>query len=228
MMSDPKKSTTNSQANSNEIVKALFFKFESMFGSLWLAQHTTEDGWKRAAIEWGNSLSDVKLETLKTVVNHLRLSGQKYPPNLPEFLQLCKILSGSLIYEEKLKTIEHHRPWTNEERQNVREIIKKAKSGSPVKETKTHIEHPAWDKSRIAIRGKKFDIEYYNQRRDYLINLDEYQVHTLCIDDMYDRARYLKEEIAKKLYPHLTNASTDSEINSPLHEKYNKKIFERY
>lgn len=59
--------------------------------------------------------------------------------------------------------------------------------------------HPMWDKNKISRWSKVFDEQLYNERKKYLIALDEITAATLSHNDMYDRIRYLGQIEADKL-----------------------------
>lgn len=60
--------------------------------------------------------------------------------------------------------------------------------------------HPEWPKELIARGGKRFDEKVFNERKQYLLELDEILAMTLTHEDRYDRICFLREiEAARHL-----------------------------
>ena len=55
------------------------------------------------------------------------------------------------------------------------------------------IEHPVWDKTKINPSHDNFCAKTYNERKRYLISVEEHLSTTLSHEDWYDRTRYFKE-----------------------------------
>lgn len=66
-------------------------------------------------------------------------------------------------------------------------MAKEAKSKLEVKD------HPIWPKKAITRGHKQFDQRIYDERKDYLLKVDEYVAGTLSSEDWYDRIRYKRE-----------------------------------
>lgn len=60
------------------------------------------------------------------------------------------------------------------------------------------VSHPKWDRNLIDKSMKAFDLNTYNKRRKYLINIDELSALNLDPLDKYDRIRYLYENDAER------------------------------
>jgi hypothetical protein len=54
-------------------------------------------------------------------------------------------------------------------------------------------DHPKWDKDAIQVSGRKFDEVIFNERKRYLLGLDEIVAGTLDPSDWYDRITYMRE-----------------------------------
>ena len=62
-----------------------------------------------------------------------------------------------------------------------------------------NINHPKWDKDKIDIHGRLFDIKVFNERKKYLTSLNEFEASTLNMEDYYDRCRHMSEIEAAKI-----------------------------
>lgn len=61
------------------------------------------------------------------------------------------------------------------------------------------VNHPEWDKDKIDIHGRLFDLKVFNERKNYLISLNEFEASTLKMEDYYDRCRHMSEIEAAKI-----------------------------
>lgn len=55
------------------------------------------------------------------------------------------------------------------------------------------VDHPTWDTKKINVHAKDFDEKLYNERKRYLIGLDDLTSMSLPMNDRYDRIKYLRE-----------------------------------
>jgi hypothetical protein len=60
--------------------------------------------------------------------------------------------------------------------------------------------HPSWDREKIDPRNKLFDKALYEQRRKYLMSVDDKASTFLETNDKYDRICYLREKEAMEQY----------------------------
>lgn len=75
-------------------------------------------------------------------------------------------------------------------------------------------DHPVWDKKKITRGHRDFDEIMFNERKRYLIELDETTAQTLSQLDWYDRTRYFRE----------VEANDKVKNNKPIqYEPINKK-----
>ncbi len=54
-------------------------------------------------------------------------------------------------------------------------------------------DHPQWDKGQITKGARNFNEIVYNERKRYLLGVDEITAGTLAREDWYDRTRYMRE-----------------------------------
>lgn len=83
---------------------------------------------------------------------------------------------------------------TNEEiigwRERLARYQEMAKADKAKLESK---DHPQWDKQKITRGSRNYDEAYYNERKRYLLGVDEIMAGTLPREDWYDRTRYMRE-----------------------------------
>ena len=75
-------------------------------------------------------------------------------------------------------------------RERLAKYQEMAKADKAKLETK---DHPEWDKNKITRGGKGYDEAYFNERKRYLIGMDEYLAGTIPREDWYDRICFLRE-----------------------------------
>lgn len=70
----------------------LFLKFEAIFGQSWSQRHANEEAWSIAKQEWGDSLGKYAndLEIIRKAIETMKTQNRSFPPNLIEFLDICK------------------------------------------------------------------------------------------------------------------------------------------
>ena len=64
----------------------------AIFGQSWTQRHFSEDQWNIAKSEWSNSLAKYadNPKIIQKALDLLKSNARNYPPNLTEFLQLCR------------------------------------------------------------------------------------------------------------------------------------------
>lgn len=130
-------------------------------------------------------LSTGKTDEIKLKINDVYISCLKnFKENPEEAKKQLEVYKSQPVLPVPSKTL------TNEEKSNVREIMKLA-TAQPV-QTEKKI-HPEWPIAKITIGHRNFDSKVFNERRQYLINMDEVTARTLPIPDRYDRIRFLRE-----------------------------------
>lgn len=82
-------STAKLSASPESVVDRLFQKLHAMYGRSWA------DLWAGAPMdavkaEWVAALGGFELETIRLALESLKTEGKQYPPNLPEFVHLCR------------------------------------------------------------------------------------------------------------------------------------------
>jgi hypothetical protein len=88
-------STAKPNASPEAVVDRLFQVFHAMYGRAWA------DQWIGAPmdavkVEWARSLASFDTEAIRLALESLKTSeptkddGRKYPPNLPEFVHICR------------------------------------------------------------------------------------------------------------------------------------------
>lgn len=82
-------STAKRSASPETVVDRLFQRLGAMYGRQWF------DLWAGAPIsevkaEWALSLQGFDVETIRLALESLKTEGKQYPPNLPEFVHLCR------------------------------------------------------------------------------------------------------------------------------------------
>ena len=134
---------------------------------------------------------------------HYWIGVNGYPPKINELIDVIK-MKRRYREEKQLevegferKKLQHISPWSESDSEHIRGLLKKAKKGVPLKDNQ--VDHPVYDKESITIGHPKFNEETYQERRKYLISLDEYSAANLSIVDRYDRGRFLREEIGRPI-----------------------------
>lgn len=82
------------------------------------------------------------------------------------------------------------------------------------------------EKSKLNPISKLFDKTLYLKYRTRLVLLDEESASVLPSDEKYDRIRFIREDTARRLNPHLTsilNSSTPFMEQNPVTPKTNYK-----
>lgn len=82
-------STAKPSASPDAVVDRLFQVLHAMYGRSWA------DMWVGAPVdavkaEWARSLSGFEMETIRLALEALKSEGKAFPPNLPEFVSLCR------------------------------------------------------------------------------------------------------------------------------------------
>jgi hypothetical protein len=82
-------STAKRNGSPEVVVDRLFERLAAMYGRAWLDMWTGANMGKVKA-EWAHSLHGFDLETMRLALESLKTEGVKFPPNLPEFVHLCR------------------------------------------------------------------------------------------------------------------------------------------
>lgn len=82
-------STERPSASPDAIVDRLFQLLHAMYGKAWA------DMWvgaplDKVKVEWARSLEGFDMESIRLAVESLKTEGKVFPPNLPEFVYLCR------------------------------------------------------------------------------------------------------------------------------------------
>ena len=82
-------STPKQSASPDALIDRLFQKLHTMYGKAWL------DLWIGVPIdavkaEWARTLHGVEPETMRLALDSMATEGRAFPPNLPEFVALCR------------------------------------------------------------------------------------------------------------------------------------------
>lgn len=82
-------STAKQRASPDSLIDLLFVRLATMYGRAWL------DMWVGAPldavkVEWARSLQGFTPETIRLALESLKSEGRAFPPNLPEFVHLCR------------------------------------------------------------------------------------------------------------------------------------------
>lgn len=112
-------------------------------------------------------------------------------------------------------------------RQRLAEYEVKAKAD---KAKLTPQDHPTWEKDKIMRGHKNFDENVFNDRREYLIGMDEYVANSLSHEDKYDRIRYLREIEAQEYVKKMNPGGCEQEINKTSSRAYNgpRKVYKHW
>jgi len=82
-------------------------------------------------------------------------------------------------------------------------------------------DHPFWDENKIMLGSKEFEQNIFDERRKYLISLDEYVAGTLPVGDWYGRTRYLSEIEGQERIKSYSASSTNQEDYKTQPRGYN-------
>jgi len=94
----------------------------------------------------------------------------------------------------KPSLIETNKNLTQEEIKGFKErMVEYQKQAKLDRENKQKINHPVYEKDLITPTSRKFNELIFNERKKYLLNLDEFEAATLEMNDWYDRICYLRE-----------------------------------
>lgn len=190
----PEQSTTQHQTPlPQNLVDLLFLRFGSIYGQIWSKRHLNETEWQITKDEWANALGKVPLEDIKKSIDQLRDAKSEFPPTLPAFLSMCKSNKKQDFFEHKKL------PWNRQDSQNIKSIFEKIKSVN----FENDIHHPVWEKSKCTPGSRKFNLNYFLERKNYLTNLSDLDSISLCLDDSYDRIRFLRTMEHQLNYPEL-------------------------
>lgn len=64
---------------------------EAIYGASWTTRHSSIDAWLIAKEEWSKSLAKyTHTDIIGKSLEHLRQNTRTFPPNLPEFLEICR------------------------------------------------------------------------------------------------------------------------------------------
>lgn len=80
--------------------------------------------------------------------------------------------------------------------------------------------HPVWEKSKITLRHDDFDQSAFDERKKYLMGLDEKEAMTLDSADWYDRSVFFREIEAKKHLDKVRNSSGFDKSHDQSSNKY--------
>jgi len=82
-----------------------------------------------------------------------------------------------------------------DEKFNIRNIVKKF-----VEKTKmNNFEHPVWDENLINPASKKFNKTISEDRKKYLVGLNNYDAESLSLNEKYERIRLLRQREASSM-----------------------------
>lgn len=81
--------TAKRSASPDAVVDRLFQRLHTIYGRAWA------DMWVGAPMdevkaEWARSLDGFEVETVRLALESLKTEGVKFPPNLAEFVHLCR------------------------------------------------------------------------------------------------------------------------------------------
>lgn len=119
-----------------------------------------------------------------------------YEKSLAEFRKNPEIELKNLIKTEDCKKIEQKftKIPSNDEVISFRERMRMYKKMADDECKKRGIvNHPEWEETKINPYSVHFDLLMYNERKKYLINLNEIIAITLPVQDKLDRWRFLNE-----------------------------------
>ena len=89
--------------------------------------------------------------------------------------------------------------------------------------------HPVWEKGKITHGSRSFDEAYFNERKRYLLSVDEAVAGTLRHEDWYDRARYLRElEGYRNVQEHSAARQRSDENVSPRSPNGHRKAYKNW
>jgi len=71
-------------------VKQIFKQFGLLFGKGFTSQFEKPEQRQEAKLIWGKALTGIPLDMIALAFRKLEQSGKSFPPNIPEFVALCK------------------------------------------------------------------------------------------------------------------------------------------
>lgn len=90
-------------------------------------------------------------------------------------------------------------------------------------------DHPQWQKENIVRGSKLFDENVYNERKRYLLGVDEITAGTLPQEDWYDRVRYMREiEMMDRLKDNPPRGDTPEKKMPPRAYNGGKRVYDRW
>lgn len=102
-------------------------------------------------------------------------------------------LLSEYLDKSKQKLIENYKP-SSAELKSFKERLKEYQLKAAEEKTKrAHKPHPEWKPTFYRKDSQSFREDIFNERRRYLINLDEIEAATIDLESWYDRIRYLRE-----------------------------------
>jgi hypothetical protein len=128
---------------------------------------------------------------------------------------------------QAIKVIELPKIPSNHERKSFRENLKCWTEKAAVeKAALPTIEHPVWDKAKINPSHDNFCSKTHNERKRYLVSVEEHLSTTLSHEDWYDRTRYFKETEANTMISRNRAANpAEPEKSSPRPSSYVKPAY---
>jgi hypothetical protein len=109
-----------------------------------------------------------------------------------------------------------------EERMGFKERLAHYQELSKIAKSKLEAkDHPTWDINKITRGSTQFDQQIFNERREYLIGMDEYLAGTLPVGDWYDRTRYLSEIEAQNNIKNNPPRPEPSQSSKTSHRSFN-------
>lgn len=91
--------------------------------------------WEAAKDEWGEALKNTSPAIIKEVLVDLRNSPSPFPPNLPEFMNLCKIAREKWERANSIKSLEpkgNYVPASEKLKKNIEDVITKCGASGSV------------------------------------------------------------------------------------------------
>jgi hypothetical protein len=111
---------------------------------------------------------------------------------------------------------------STEERMGFKERLAHYQELSKIAKSKLEAkDHPTWDINKITRGSTQFDQQLFNERREYLIGMDEYLAGTLPVGDWYDRTRYLSEIEAQNNIKNNPPRPEPSQSSKTSHRSFN-------
>jgi len=85
-----------------DIVKKLFAKFSSHYGTLWTSRLGANGNWNDCEQDWLNELCEFTLDNLKKAMKEVLINFVDFPPTLGQLVTLCLKASGIPSEDEVL------------------------------------------------------------------------------------------------------------------------------